>query len=423
MRVHQRLAAVIGLAAIGSLSVAPALAAAPVAQSGANAAHVSIAGNGQGTGTVTATHDGSRETRAGDATPPISLLKQQDLLNAGVLAQEATARGNSTSAACAGIAGEGGSVAQIGDSACLQPGRPIDLSVTNLDFSRVLVIDPKSALAPMADALNTPLQDGLDQITTPLREGIQDTPLGTTALGGTLGAVEGRCTAGPGQASGAANIVDSRLTLTIADQELVLADLPAHPAPNTVVPVDLDKATAVILGAVETQLTRMFSDARSSEPGPFAPLAAVPEALQDQVITALVDATRDQLLQPLQDNVLELVLNRQDRTGADHIKVGAFDLQLLPAAREQLGASLARVQLGNVACGPNRRPAPQAAPAPRPQALPTAVSAGYDDASAASKTAPAQASGDDHSMTATVVGSLALLTTAGMALLSWRRLH
>ena len=47
MRVHPRLAAVIGLAAIGSLSVAPALAAAPVAQSGANAAHVSVAGNGQ----------------------------------------------------------------------------------------------------------------------------------------------------------------------------------------------------------------------------------------------------------------------------------------------------------------------------------------------------------------------------------------
>lgn len=420
MRVHQRLAAVIGLAAIGSLSVAPALAAAPVAQSGANAAHVSVAGNGQGTGTVTATHDGSRETRAGEATPPISLLKQQDLLNAGVLAQEATARGNSTSAACAGIAGEGGSVAQIGDSACLRPGKPIDLSVTNLDFGRLLVVDPQSALGPLAQG-NESLRMVLDQVTTPLREGIQDTPLGTTALGGTLGAIEGRCTAGPGRASGAANIVDSRLTLTIADQELVLADLPAHPAPNTVVPVQLDKATAVILGAVETQLESMLATPGAA--GPLAPLAALPEAVQDQVITALVEATRDQLLQPLQDNVLELVLNRQNRTGADHIKVGAFDLQLLPAAREQLGASLAQVQLGNVACGPNRRPAPQAAPAPRPSGLPTAVSAGYGDVSAAPSTAPAGVSGDDTSMTATVVGSLALLTTAGIALLAWRRLH
>jgi hypothetical protein len=420
MRVHQRLAAVIGLAAIASLSVAPAVAAAPVAQSGANAAHVSVAGNGQGTGTVTATHDGSRETRAGDATPPISLLKQQDLLNAGVLAQEATARGNSTAAACAGVTGEGGSVAQVGDSACLRPGRPIDLSVTNLDFSRLLVVDPQSALGPLAQA-NAPLQMILTQISDPLREGIQDTPLGTTALGGTLGAIEGRCTAGPDSASGTANIVDSQLTLTIADQELVLADLPAHPAPNTVVPVQLDKATAVILGAVEQQLTSML--AAPGTTGPLAPAAALPEALQDQVITALVDATREQLLQPLQDNVLELVLNRQNRTGADHIKVGAFDLQLLPAAREQLDASLARVQLGNVACGPNRRPAPQAAPAPRPQALPTAVSAGYGDSSAAPETGPAEVSGDDHSMTATVVGSLALLTTAGMALLAWRRLH
>lgn len=417
MRLHQRFAAVIGAVAISSVAVAPALAAAPVAQAGANAAHISVAGNGQGTGTVTAAHDGTRETRSGDAAPPVSLLKQQDLLNAGVLAQEATARGNRTSAACAGVAGEGGSVAQVGDSDCITPGRPIELSVTNLDFGRVLVIDPQSALGPLAQA-NEPLRTILDQITTPLREGIQDTPLGTTALGGTLGAVEGRCTAGPGRASGTANIVDSQLTLTIADQELVLADLPAHPAPNTEVPVELDQATAVILGAVEQQLESML--AAPGVTGPLAPLAALPQALQDQVITALVEATRAQLLQPLQDNVLKLVLNKQSRTGPDHIKLTALDLELVPAAKEQLGASLAQVQLGNVACGPNRAAAPEAGPAPKPSGLPTAVSAGYDGSAAG----PGEASnGGYDTVSSVVLGSLALMVTAGMALVTWRRLH
>ena len=59
-----------------------------------------------------------------------------------------------------------------------------------------------------------------------------------------------------------------------------------------------------------------------------------------------------QLLSPVGDNVLDLTLNKQTRPTADSIRVNAIDLQVVPAAQAQLGASLASAQIGNVVCGP-----------------------------------------------------------------------
>ncbi len=122
MRPTVRFASVVSAATLSVIAVAPAMAAAPVSQAGANAVTLSVAGTPNGSGDVTARNDGSTETKTGDATPPISVLGGQELLNAGVLAQEATAGSTGTSAACAGLAGNGGSVAQIGYSGCLNPG-------------------------------------------------------------------------------------------------------------------------------------------------------------------------------------------------------------------------------------------------------------------------------------------------------------
>jgi hypothetical protein len=149
VRSHLRLASVVGAFALSTVAITPAMAAAPVSQSGANAVTVSIAGNAQGTGDVTATNDGSSEKKTGDATPPLSVLGGQSLLNAGVLAQEATARKDSTSAACAGLAGNGGSVVAIGSSRCLNPGTPVNATLGSLDLSKLVVADPASALAPL----------------------------------------------------------------------------------------------------------------------------------------------------------------------------------------------------------------------------------------------------------------------------------
>src|SRR6478672_8794063 len=168
-RSHLRLASVVGAIVLSGVAMAPALAATNLSSAGANALTVSVAGNENGTGNVTATNDGSGEKKTGDSAPPVSILKGQKLLNVGVLAQEATATaagGTGRSAACAGIAGNGGSVAQIGDSSCLNPGEPIGLSLTNLDLSHTLVVDPNSALGPLAQA-NAPLKAVLSQITGP----------------------------------------------------------------------------------------------------------------------------------------------------------------------------------------------------------------------------------------------------------------
>ena len=140
MRPTARFAAVIGAATLSVIAVAPAMAAAPVSQAGANAVTLSVAGNGQGSGDVIAKNDGSKETKTGDTAPPISVLGGQQLLNAGVLAQEATARSNGTSAACAGLAGNGGSVAQVGE---LQLPQPRDSSQWHARQSGPQQADPR----------------------------------------------------------------------------------------------------------------------------------------------------------------------------------------------------------------------------------------------------------------------------------------
>jgi hypothetical protein len=120
MRLYLRFAAVVGVVTMGAIAAAPAMAAAPISQAGANAVTVAIAGNKQGTGNTTATNDGSGEQKTGDATPPISILQGQSLFQGGVLAQEATAGSDGHSAACAGLGGNGGSVINIGGSRCLR---------------------------------------------------------------------------------------------------------------------------------------------------------------------------------------------------------------------------------------------------------------------------------------------------------------
>ena len=418
MRSHLRLASVIGAGTLSLIAAAPALAAAPVAQSDANAITVSVAGNENGSGVVTATNDGSGERKTGDTTPPLSVLQGQDLLNAGVLGQEATASvtdrvGNS--AACAGLTGNGGSVVEIGDSRCLRPGAPVGLDVANLDLTGTLVFNPESALGELA--ATQPLFDAVfSQVTAPLAAAIADTPLGTTGINGTLGVIEGSCVAGNGTASGDANIIDSRLTLDIADQTVVLANLPANPPPNTDVPINLDAATEVILGAVETQLETMLADPDAAS-GPLAPLAALPQAVQDEVIVTLVEATREQLLTPLSENVINLVLNKQTRTGNDSISVTAFDVSVLPVAREQFDATLVGVQIGNVNCGPSGRVAAAAAPPASetvaPPGLPIGVSAGYESAPGSP--------GDSSS--AVVLGAFAVLGATGAGAVAFRRLR
>lgn len=374
-----RLGAVPAAATFFLLGIGPVLAAPPpVAQSSATAVSGAVAGSGTDSGTVKAIHDGTAEQKTGPASPPVDVLGGQQLLNAGVLAQEATAvvddQGRGRAAACAGIVGNGGSVVQVGDSHCLEPGAPVGLSLANLDLTGAVLFDPESALAPLGQ-----LQPVMDQAVAPVSAAVSEglAPLGESGLGGTLGAVEASCTAGPDGVTGTATIVDSKITLATSGTELVLADLPANPPPNTEVFVNLDVVAGTVLDAVRTNLDTALD-------GSLAPLDAVIDPVQEQVVDNALAQVAPQLA-PLSENVLRIVLNKQTRT-ADSIEVTALTLELLPAAAEQLdGASAVTAELGHVTCGPNRQvvaendvaPEKEALPRP-PAALPVAVASGVE---------------------------------------------
>ena len=413
MRSHLRLASVVGAVALSTMAIAPAMAAAPVSQAGANAINVSVAGNGNGSGDVTATNDGSGEKRTGDTTPPISVLKNQSLFNGGVLAQEATAHADGTSAACAGLTGNGGSVAQIGDSSCLNPGDPIHATLGSLDLSKLIVVDPNSALkdvnqvtGPILDQLKAPIATAVTQL---------QAQFGNPGLVAGFGVLEGRCQAAPGSASGDATLADAKVTLNLPQgapkPSVTLLDLPVHPKPNTHLTTNLSDVLDMISEALKTDLNNSID-------GAGAPLNALVDAFQANIVQGVRD-NLEKNLAPLEQNLLDITLNRQIRPTNDSIKVRALDLELLPAAKAQLGASLVSLQVGNAACGPNGRTAvsaPVAAPAV-PKGLPKAVSSGY-------ATMPGQyAEHRDGHTTAIALGAFALLVSLGAGFTTLRRLR
>jgi hypothetical protein len=99
-----------GLAVV--ITAAPAFA--DTSQATAQAASLKLGSNSLlTTGQVSASNDGTTQTKTGNSTPSISLLGSQTLLSAGVLAQDAAARNNGDSAACAGAVGTNGAI-QVG---------------------------------------------------------------------------------------------------------------------------------------------------------------------------------------------------------------------------------------------------------------------------------------------------------------------
>ncbi len=403
-----RAAAGVGAFALSTVAIAPALAATTLAQAGANAVTLTVAGNGAGTGDFVARHDGTEETTTGKSRPDIAVLVGQQVLNAGVLAQEATATvrsGGGYSAACAGLAGNGGSVAQAGDSACLSPGTPVSATLGSLDLSNMVIADPETALGGL-NAVGDPLIAQLAPIVNQVVAGAAE-HFGDMGLIAGFGAVEGRCEARPGAADGSATLVDASIRVQAPGHDVTLLKLPVNPPPNTHVTTNLSVLIGSILDAVRTDLDTSFD-------GQPAPLKAVIDPVQEQVVNAVV-AEVEKNLGPLEENVVDIVLNRQLRPTPDSIKVRALQLELLPAAREQFGSALVDLQIGNAACGPSGRAALVSPPVKSPVAsgLPKGVSAGYAEM-------PETAAKPDHdSSTSVLLGALAvvLVTGAGFGLL------
>ena len=151
-----KVGAFIGAATLVGLSIGPAAAAEPVSQASANGLTLAIAGSPISTGTLKATNDGSGETKTGEVNPPIDVLENQDVLDIGVIAQNATARvenKNGISRACAGVAGDGATVGDVGESNCLTPGDPVGINIANLDLTGSVVVNPQSPLGPLGQVL------------------------------------------------------------------------------------------------------------------------------------------------------------------------------------------------------------------------------------------------------------------------------
>jgi hypothetical protein len=424
-----RFGAIIGAATVSALAVAPAFAAAPVSQASAQSLQLSISGNSVVSQKVTASNDGTSETKNDASTIPTiaSILPDNNLLGAGVAPQQAGANTDGTSYACAGIAGTGGGIVKIGNRACDLNGKPLTIDLGHLDLGNVILGSDSAlgkALQPLQAPLLDPLGKNVNQVVTTLSSNLAGTPLGQIALGGSLSAIEGACTADPAKATGDARLVDTSggskvtpIAVTLPDgkggtQTLTLVNLPANPPPNTHVPVDLDKVTQTLVTALNVELDTAVA-------GALKPLGLGPalQQVQDAVVKQLVDNLRDPLLKPLQDNILDITLNKQS-TGDNgrSIDVTALDLQVLPAAKQFAGSSLVSGVIGHVTCGPNNRPAAVSPPSnttvktPKTPDVPTVVDSGL-------------AGHEDHTARNVLGATGALLLVAGTAgLVGYRRM-
>lgn len=392
-----RKSALITAAAVAGLAVPmawPGVAHAAVSgRADASALDVKIAGQGTDSGRVQATWDG-QESVTGSAEPQLALPVASRFVNLGVLTQQATA-GDGTAAACAGVAGNGGGTIQIGDGSCLTPGETVRGSLTDLTLGNLLDLDAGELEAILAgtpaDRVPELPTDPIDDVISRVTEGIA-AEAGDLGLGLRFDVIEGRCAVTGNDAGGSASIVNAALVATGIEgrDPIQLVQLPANPPPNTEVATDLSQVVDVLLAGVDTQL-------RDGLQGALSPLAeGVLGPVREQLVAGIRDNLEEQL-EPLEANLVRVVLNEQSRPTSDSVRVTALRAEVLPVAREQLGASVVDVKIGDVGCGPaDAAPAaaPQepalekAGPAPARPALPTAVSAGIAGEDAAASAAP-----------------------------------
>jgi hypothetical protein len=212
-----------------------------------------------------------------------------------------------------------------------------------------------------------------------------------------LGAVSAWCTATPTTVAGDGNVAGLKLVANLAGTPITILDLPVNPAPNTHILTNLDKVVTAIENGVVTQLDNALNGATS----PLSPvIQQVLGTINDQVIAQLAPQ-----LAPLEQNILDGVLNAQSSTGTANTtlatgsgshptnSVTALDLKVLPVA----GNNGINLRIGKVDCGPNYAAnaitptctqlhnCPQPPPAtcqqlhncPPPHKVPSGLAAGY----------------------------------------------
>lgn len=387
---------------VAGAAASPALAATQTATGTAAAIQGSVVGMTVDSMRYTASNDGSGETTSGTNNPPISVLTGQSRISEGTLAQDAVTSkqdGNLSSVACAGVAGQGASLAQVGDGNCIDnDGQTLSLTGSNLDLTNVKVTG-SDITDQLPDALKGALSvDQLSPLTDTLNTALG--ALGNPALSFDLKALQATCSASPGNLSGDANLAGASLIATPPGGDAItLLTLPVDPDPNTPV----SATPALLVKALSDSLTKTLTDGAANA-GPLSDLfAQLPTGLsQGNAITDAVNAGAEQLSDAIAP-LLTGTLNKQTRDD-NSIHVTAFDAQLLPAAAAATGGSaLASLQIGDVTCSTGTvKPAATTTPTPTPKSnVPTAIDSGL-------------AGDDGRSPVLPIVGGLMLLAGAGI---------
>jgi hypothetical protein len=298
----------------------------------------------------------------------------------------------------------------VGQKSCTLKGdTAVTLNLGTLDLGEIVV--DEGALAALGQILN-PVGGGVNPLVQQIANALNGTPLGDIGLVGHLGVISAVCQANPDLATGDATLADSTIDLTLPEgQEPVnLVTLPVNPAENQKVVGDTVGSTTLITTALSTYLKNFLQ-------GQVAGLAALPDAVQQQILDVLLPQ-----LKPLTDAIAQYLaeITLRETTHGDNgrsIDVTALHAEVLPAVKEQVGEALVDGRIGRVTCGPNARIAPsgEAGSPNQPGTgnlpdIPTVVDSGM-------------AGHADHTATYVLGATAALLLLAGTAgLAGYRRM-
>lgn len=379
---------------VGGLAATPAFAADEVGHGQASAIRVQVAGMDAGdSGTFAASNDGTTETTTGNNKPALE-IPTGGTVTQGTLNQDAWSRviGDSvSSSACAGISGPGATLVAVGPSNCLSASNPPSVSLNGGQLNVGTITNPLTSntfFTQLPQQVQTALTGLLGNVTqNQLSTALQSTvgtlisALGNPSLTLNAGVIQAACTATDGATNGDAQFVDAAFNLNFGTQAQSLGltpiniALPSDPAPNTPLSVGVGDLAKQLTAALTGQL------AKSAAGSPLAvlltPGATTLNAQGNAVVAQIVNQLTPQLA-PIEDNLLKGTLNKQTQVSDSRIHVTALDLQVLPAAQQVSGSSLAALQLGDVDClgGPAAETSTSTSTTGSSSAVPTNIDSG-----------------------------------------------
>lgn len=350
-------AAVLATSAIVLTVAAPGSAATtPLAYADANALNLSLLGSPISTGTVVSTTDGKTTTTTGNQAPTVQALGNQQLIpSTGVLVQNAKssmANLDGVSQACAGLAGSGGQVVAVGNGDCITGGQQLSLDPGSVNLTNVQI-----SSAGILTGLSTPIQTALQPLLTPVLSAVSSSVLaplaGAIPIHLNLGAVSAWCTATPTTVAGNGSVAGLALVVSLpAPIGTITIPLSIGTGKNVHVLTNLDKVVqAIQTGLVNTLDSQILTNsALGAVNTVLNTLGTNVNQLLGTLNSNLIAVIAPQLA-PLEQNILDGVINAQTQTAAPHptISVTALDLKVLPV----LGNNAIDLRVGKVDCGPN----------------------------------------------------------------------